>query len=684
MRRARSLRLLLTSALVAGGMVALAPGASAFNDQVSVLDFRYSSDDLTVTEGDTVVWRWDGEDSHTVTAFDESFDSGVKYPDDDFAVTFDSPGEYAYFCRIHGPQMSGVVNVLPEEGKAVTPASDLNLSEAIAWSQATVPDGGASTVLLGRDDKFPDALASGGPQGKLGAPLLLNGQAALDGRVKAELERVGAGEVVILGGEAAISANVAKELEDAGYVVTRISGAERIQTSVRIAQRFFGTTDQAFLARAHGPGTAAFADSLGAGAAAAKIGAPVLLTLTESLDAGVKSYLDDAGVSTVHIAGGTAAVSKAVEDELTAMGIEVNRLGGADRFETNALIANAVAGGFFDPETVAVVIDGSGDNADAWVSGLAAALSAADHGMLIVSDRGMVHDGYLETLIELDPAVICGPGTAAACDFVVNAASTKAFFEAGNLLAVANTPTAADTEGRRAWLDLRPADDDGTACWATVNGSLSTPVVASHIHKVSDNSAVFDTGAITPGARPNHGCGAEANAGDLAAILADPSAYYWNIHFDDTTETVKGTVTLSGETGFTFGTGEQEVPGPGHPTGVTFSPHWFDANADDVFCIAIQSFIFGASGPVEITGAHIHDGPAGEAGPIVIPLDPPPAGNLVGGGCVDTDDPALVADIRANPNEYYLNLHTEEHPAGAVRGQLIDVMPPHSDPVVVS
>ncbi|MDP8962133.1 MAG: CHRD domain-containing protein, partial [Actinomycetota bacterium] len=65
--------------------------------------------------------------------------------------------------------------------------------------------------------------------------------------------------------------------------------------------------------------------------------------------------------------------------------------------------------------------------------------------------------------------------------------------------------------------------------------------------------------------------------------------------------------------------------------------------------------------------AHIHEGEAGTAGPAVIPLEPPKEGPV--DTCAEAD-PAVVQRVIANPSGFYVNVHNQEFPGGAVRGQL--------------
>lgn len=62
--------------------------------------------------------------------------------------------------------------------------------------------------------------------------------------------------------------------------------------------------------------------------------------------------------------------------------------------------------------------------------------------------------------------------------------------------------------------------------------------------------------------------------------------------------------------------------------------------------------------------AHIHQGPPGTDGPIVIVLK-----DTSGRNCVPAAPP-VIEGIASNPSNYYVNIHSNAFPGGAVRGQL--------------
>jgi hypothetical protein len=74
------------------------------------------------------------------------------------------------------------------------------------------------------------------------------------------------------------------------------------------------------------------------------------------------------------------------------------------------------------------------------------------------------------------------------------------------------------------------------------------------------------------------------------------------------------------------------------------------------------------------TMAHIHDGNADEAGPVVVTLfqseNPLPATISTVKGCASDVTQETIDAIRADPSEFYVNVHNADFPGGAIRGQL--------------
>jgi hypothetical protein len=113
-------------------------------------------------------------------------------------------------------------------------------------------------------------------------------------------------------------------------------------------------------------------------------------------------------------------------------------------------------------------------------------------------------------------------------------------------------------------------------------------------------------------------------------------------------------------------TGAAEVPGPGDPDASGTAFITLNQGQGEVCFDLSWARIDGT-----VTAAHIHVGPATVAGDVVVPLF---AGSFAGtdtaSGCVSGVSEELIKAIRQNPENYYVNVHSDVFPAGAIRGQL--------------
>jgi plastocyanin len=69
--------------------------------EVVIRQMKYQPADLTVHVGDTVVWKNDDIFPHTVSAADQSFDSGTIQPGASWTYVAKTAGVHAYNCKPH-------------------------------------------------------------------------------------------------------------------------------------------------------------------------------------------------------------------------------------------------------------------------------------------------------------------------------------------------------------------------------------------------------------------------------------------------------------------------------------------------------------------------------------------------------------------------------------------------------
>ena len=83
---------------------------SAENAEVTIDNFVFGPQTITVPVGATVTWTNKDDIPHTSVSTDGVFKSKVLDTDEKFSYTFTKAGEYSYYCTIH-PKMTGKVVV---------------------------------------------------------------------------------------------------------------------------------------------------------------------------------------------------------------------------------------------------------------------------------------------------------------------------------------------------------------------------------------------------------------------------------------------------------------------------------------------------------------------------------------------------------------------------------------------
>ena len=196
--------------------------------------------------------------------------------------------------------------------------------------------GQADTVIVVDRKDFPDAMTASVLSKLLNAPILLTETNRLDPRVAAEIQRLGARDVIIVGGNSSVSEAVKKELAKFDKdTVERIYGRDRYETSAQVARRVVGITGKI------GHGVVAsgevFADALTVAPFVAREGYPILLVKRNSVPPTINKAIKDLSITKVTIAGGYSTVAKSLESSLPTV---VERLRGNSRYETAIDIVN--------------------------------------------------------------------------------------------------------------------------------------------------------------------------------------------------------------------------------------------------------------------------------------------------------------------------------------------------------
>ncbi len=265
---------------------------------------------------------------------------------------------------------------------------------ALEIAKASYP-GKIANVVLVTADNYPDALAGSVLAYKVNGPILLVGsregdQVKVLDYLKSNLDP--SGTVYLLGGAAAVSSAMESQVAASGFThMTRIAGADRYETSAKIADQL-GVTTGTPLMLVSGEN---YPDALSISSVADRMKLPILLVQKEGFSDSVSREFAAIKPSKVYIIGGDGVISPAVAKQvaqLTGLAqMNIVRIGGADRYATSLAVAQ-----YFNLAGQSVCVATGGNFPDALVG----SVYAAYHNAPIILADGSLSDqvmNYLKT-----------------------------------------------------------------------------------------------------------------------------------------------------------------------------------------------------------------------------------------------------------------------------------------------
>ncbi|WP_051541817.1 cell wall-binding repeat-containing protein [Clostridium lundense] len=191
----------------------------------------------------------------------------------------------------------------------------------------------------------------------------------------------------------------------------RLWGADRYETSAKIAKSAWESSEYAIVASGEG-----YADALCAAPLAKIKNAPILLTNKNELNRHTLTELRRLKVKNVYIVGGEASISKEVENNIKYLtGAETERLSGKDRYETSVKIAEKL------PQTNKIILTSGEGYADALSAAPVAAIKAIPIILTKSNELPTVTRNYIDDS-KITSAYVIG-GQASVSDTVKNSVS---------------------------------------------------------------------------------------------------------------------------------------------------------------------------------------------------------------------------------------------------------------------
>ena len=317
---------------------------------------------------------------------------------------------------------TGTQTTLDIETKAGLDRYETAVEASKAWT--TAPN---VVLVSGANESLVDGLTATPLAAALDAPVLLTKKDEIPQVVIDQIKELKTSTVYVVGG--AVSDNVINTLKRVyGLEVVQIAGEDRYETSLKVAEKMIAIDkdntnyptvsgvvnaknqklDEVFIVGGKGE-----ADALSVSAIAGMKKAPILLTRAGELDKDTKYFLksnmedivaNDTKYTDVYVVGGETSVSNDVQNALVDMKLEVERLAGEGRQETNAKVIsrfatdNTLTGTSNSVEKVIVAKSNNAGLVDALAAG---ALGAKEKAHIVLATNELT-EAQEDALVKVD------------------------------------------------------------------------------------------------------------------------------------------------------------------------------------------------------------------------------------------------------------------------------------------
>ena len=347
----------------------------------TVADWRgEDSSAISVRQGDTALWTATPDAAHTFAGWYDSEGTLVS-TDEHYATPVESD------TWLEARFSAKLVTRLWGNG-------------ALDTMTAVVGEGGwneGGTVVLATNAGWWDALSASGVAGLADAPVLLTSPDTLSTQTAYELGLLKPSRIIVCGGTAALPDDVvfsAVSASGSSPTVTRLAGDSATGTAAAIYEGASYATGSSFGTTAIVATSAGYWDALSMAPYAYAKGCPVLLTEADgTLSAKTLSAMRAGGITDAYVIGGTKAIPKSTEDQLSGAGISVlQRVAGAGAIETSLAAAELCHASGMSANRLAV------STSSGWQDALtgAALCGRNDTVLLLASDENLsAVDGFV-------------------------------------------------------------------------------------------------------------------------------------------------------------------------------------------------------------------------------------------------------------------------------------------------